>query len=155
MSRFAKQRAQSSPGPVSSNNQSVENVYLSLQRTQRGLMGMLTGCAVVGMTVLKTPPGSLSNRVFLPVILSTSLLVFAYSIRNSMVVPSLEELRRNPGDPKALSRWSRNNLIVQCMCGAVGMMGFATQLLGAPTPIALTLYGIAIAYLFLLRPAKP
>ena len=34
-------------------------------------------------------------------------------------------------------------------------MGFAMQLLGAATSIALTLYVIAIAYLFLLRPAKP
>jgi hypothetical protein len=34
-------------------------------------------------------------------------------------------------------------------------MGFATQLLGAPAPISLSIYAIAIAYLFLLRPAKP
>ena len=58
-------------------------------------------------------------------------------------------------DPKILKRWSRNNLIVLALCGAVGLMGFAMQLLGAATSIAFTLYIIAIAYLFLLRPAKP
>ncbi len=69
-----------------------------------------------------------------------------------MVLPSLAELRRNPRDPKLLKRWSRNNLIMQSLCAAVGLLGFAMQLLGAATPIALTLYAIAIAYLFLLRP---
>jgi heme A synthase len=137
MSRFAKQRAESQSQP------------------QRGLMGMLTACAIIGMTTLKAPPAAIGNRTFVPIILSTSLIVFAYSLRTSMVLPSLEELRRNPRDPKALSRWSRNNLIVLCLCGAVGIMGFATQLLGAPAPISLSIYAIAIAYLFLLRPAKP
>lgn len=157
MSRFAKQRAQlqSEPRTISSQIQSVEYVYRSLERTQRGLMGMLTACAILGMTALKAPPAALGNRMFVPIILSTTLLVFAYSLRASLVVPSLEELRRNPSDPKALSRWSRNNLIVQCLCGAVGMMGFATQLLGAPTPISLSIYAIAIVYLFVLKPAKP
>ena len=72
-----------------------------------------------------------------------------------MVLPALAELRRNPRDPKLLKRWSRNNLIVQSLCAAVGLMGFAMQLLGAATPIALTLYAIAVGYLFLLRPAQP
>jgi len=118
-------------------------------------MGMLTACAIIGMTTLKAPPAAIGNRTFVPIILSTTLLVFAYSLRTSMVLPSLEELRRNPSDPKALGRWSRNNLIVQCLCGAVGLMGFATQLLGTPSLISLTIYAIAIAYLFLLKPAKP
>jgi hypothetical protein len=154
MSRFAK-KAQSQPAVMSVQNQSVDFAYLSLQRTQRGLVGMLLACAILGMTVFKSPVGALSSRIFVPVIFSTSLLVFAYTIRNSMVLPSLEELRRNPRGPKVLSRWSRNNLIVLCLCGAVGLMGFATQLLGATAPISLTLYAIAIAYLFLLQPAKP
>jgi hypothetical protein len=34
-------------------------------------------------------------------------------------------------------------------------MGFAMQLLGAATPVALTLYAIAVGYLILLRPVKP
>jgi hypothetical protein len=157
MSRFAKQRAesQSQPRTISSHNQSVEYAYISLQRTQRGLMGLLTACAIIGMTTLRVPPAAIGNRTLVPIILSTTLLIFAYSLRTSMVLPSLEALRRNPGDQKILSRWSRANLIVLCLCGAVGVMGFATQLLGAPPSIALSIYGIAIAYLFLLRPVKP
>jgi len=65
------------------------------------------------------------------------------------------ELRRNPRDPKILKRWSRNNLIVQVLCAAVGLIGFAMQLLGAAMPVAFTLYAIAVAYLILLRPVKP
>jgi disulfide bond formation protein DsbB len=154
MSRFAK-KIQSQPGALPLHIQSVEFAYLSLQRTQRGLVGMLIACAILGMTVFQGPPGTLGNRTFLPIILSTSLLAFAYTVRNSFVLPSLAELRRNPRDAMALKRWGRNNLIVQCLCAAVGLLGFAMQLLGAATPIALTLYAIAVAYLLLLRPVQP
>jgi hypothetical protein len=116
---------------------------------------MLAVCAVLGMTVFQARPGTLGNRTYLPIIASTTLLTFAYTIRNAMVLPALAELRRNPRDPQALKRWSRNNLIMQSLCAAVGLTGFAMQLLGAATAIALTLYVIAIAYLFLLRPLKP
>jgi hypothetical protein len=107
------------------------------------------------MTVFQGRPGMLGTRMYLPIILSTSLLTFAYTIRNAMVLPSLSELRRNPRDPQLLRRWSRNNLIVQSLCAAVGLTGFAMQLLGAATSLALVLYLIAISYLFLLRPLKP
>jgi len=154
MSHFAK-KARSRPAALPSHTQPVQFAYLSLQRTQRGLVGMLAVCAVLGMTVFQGRPGTLGNRTYLPIIVSTTLLTLAYTIRNSMVLPSLAELRRNPRDPQVLQRWSRNNLIVQSLCAAVGLLGFAMQLLGAATPIALTLYVIAIAYLFLLRPLKP
>jgi hypothetical protein len=154
MSRFAK-KAQSQPTALPVSLQSIEFAYISLQRTQRGLVGMLIACAVLGMTVFQGQPGTLGSRTFLPIIFSTTLLTFAYTIRNSMVLPSLADLRRNPRDEKILKRWSRNNLIVQCLCAAVGLLGFAMQLLGASTPIPLTMYAIAIAYLFLLRPVKP
>jgi hypothetical protein len=154
MSRFS-QKARSQPSAISLPIQSVEFAFLSLQRTQRGLVGMLLACAVLGMTIFHAPPGTLGQRTFLPIILSTSLLTFAYTARNTMVLPSLAELRSNPRDPKILKRWSRNNLIVQALCAAVGLMGFAMQLLGAATPVALTLYAIAVGYLILLRPVKP
>jgi hypothetical protein len=116
---------------------------------------MLIASAILGMTVFHAPPGTLGNRTFLPIILSTTLLTFAYTIRNAMVLPSLAELRRNPRDFTVLKRWNRNNLIVQALCAAVGLLGFAMQLMGAPTSISLTLFAIAIGYLFLLRPVKP
>jgi hypothetical protein len=87
--------------------------------------------------------------------MATSALTFAYTTRNSMVLPALAELRRNPTDPKLLKRWSRNNLIVQSLCTLVGLVGFAMQLLGAASAIAFTLYAIAVGYLFLLRPTRP
>jgi len=138
MSRFS-QKAESQPPTLPPSIQSVEFAYISLQRTQRGLVGMLVACAILGMTVFRVPPGTLGSRTFLPIICSTTLLTFAYTVRNAMVLPSLAELRR----------------IVQCLCAVVGLLGFAMQLLGAATPIALTLYAIAVAYLFLLRPVKP
>jgi hypothetical protein len=154
MSRFAKKN-QANPAALSFQTQPVEFAYLSLVRTQRGLVGMLIGCAILGMTVFHGPSGTLGYKTFLPVILSTSLLTFAYTIRNSMVLPSLADLRRNPRDTKALKRWGRYSLIVQCLCAAVGLMGFAMQLWGAATLIAFTLYAIAAAYLYLLRPVRP
>ncbi len=153
MSRFAKARTRSRALPI--HTQAVELAYLSLQRTQRALVGMLAVSAVLGMTLFRARQAMLSTRLYLPMILATSLLTFAYTIRNSMVLPSLAELRRNPRDPKLLKRWSRNNLIVLSLCAAVGLTGFALQLLGAATPLALTLYAIAVAYLFLLRPLRP
>ncbi len=155
MSRYSK-KIQSEPQTIlPASIQSVENAYVSLQRTQRALVGMLIACAFLGMTVFHAPPGTLGNRSYMPVIFSTVLLTFAYTTRNAMVLPSLADLRRNPRDAAALRRWSRNNLIVFCLCAAVGLLGFSMQLLGAATPVALTLYVIAIAYLLLLRPVKP
>jgi hypothetical protein len=154
MSRFSE-KARSEPAAVPLSMQSVQVAYLSLQRTQRALVGMLVACAVLGTTVFHAPSGSLGNRSFLPVILSTALLTFAYTLRTSMVLPSLMELRRNPRDPKILKRWSRNNFIVLTLCAAVGLMGFALQLFGAATPVAFTLYAIAVGYLILLRPVRP
>ncbi|SRR6266568_5346609 len=154
MSRFAE-RKQSEPVVLPVHTQAIEFAYLSLQRTQRGLIGMLIACAVLGMTVFRVPPGTLGSRTFLPIILSTSLLTFAYTVRNSMVLTALADLRRNPRDPQSLKRWTRYTLIVQSLCAAVGLTGFAVQLLGAATTISITLYAIAIAYLFLLRPIKP
>ncbi len=154
MSRFAE-RKQSQPAVLPVHTQAIEFAYISLQRTQRGLIGMLIACAIFGMTVFRVPPGTLGNRTFLPIILSTSLLTFAYTVRNSMALPALAELRRNPRDPKPLKQWTRYTLIVQSLCAAVGLTGFAMQLLGAATTIAITLYAIAIAYLILLRPTKP
>ena len=154
MSRFSK-KARPHSGALPQATQAVEFAYLSLQRTQRGLVAMLALCAVLGMTVFRATPGTLGSRTYLPIIASTSLLTFAYTIRNSMVLPALAELRRNPRDPQLLKRWSRNNLIVLSLCAVVGLTGFAMQLLGAATPIALALYAIAFAYMFLLRPLKP
>ncbi len=152
MSRFAKKGR---PRALPIHTQAVESAYLSLQRTQRALVGMLAVCAVLGMTIFRAKRAMLGTHLYLPMILATSLLTFAYTLRNSMVLPSLAELRRNPRDPKLLKRWSRNNLIVLSFCAAVGLTGFALQLLGAATPLALTLYAIAVAYLFLLRPLRP
>jgi|GEM_PF-1420596 hypothetical protein len=154
MSRFAK-KTQSESTTLPIHVQAVEVAFVSLERTQRGLVGMLIACAVLGMTVFQGPPGTLGHRTFLPVIFSTTLLTFAYTVRNSMVLPALAELRRDPRDQQALKRWSRNNLIVQSLCAGVGLMGFAMQLMGAAIAISLTLYVIAITYLFLLRPIKP
>lgn len=154
MSRFAK-KTQSQRSAIASQVQPVEASYRWLQRTQLGLVGMLAVCALLGTTIFQARPGTLGNRTYLPVILSTTLLTFAYTLRNAMVLPALAELRRNPRDPKALKRWRRNNLIVLSLCAAVGLLGFAMQLLGAVTLIAFTLYAIAVGYLFLLRPARP
>lgn len=155
MSRFAKKSQRSQPQPVALSSAAIEFAFLSLQRTQRGLVGMLVVSAVLGMTVFRPAVGTLGYRAFLPVIFSTTLLTFAYSVRNFMVLPSLAALRRSPRDPKLLKSWSRNNLVMQSLCAAVGMLGFAIQLMGAAAPIALTMYAIAIAYLFLLRPVRP
>jgi len=152
-SRYLRQRESGQQLPAST--QSVQAAYAALQRAQRGLVGMIVACAILGFTVLHGPAGALGNRVYLPVILSTSLLTFAYIFRNQMVASSLDELRRNPRDAKALRRWQRNNLIVMALVAAVGLTGFGLQLFGATAPIALALYVISIAYLFLLRPLKP
>jgi len=147
MSRFA-QRAQTDV-------QSVEAAYTALQRSQRTVVGMLVACALVGTVMFRGVRNVLGNRIYLPVIVATTLLGFAYTLRNSMVLPALAELRRNPGDPVRLKRWSRGNLIVQGLCAAVGLSGFALQILGAAPPIPIAMYAIAAAYLFLLRPTKP
>ena len=154
MSHYSRKLQSAAPtGTISV--QSIEHAYASLQRTQSALVAMMIACALLGMTIFRAQPGTLGKRSYMPVIMSTVLLTFAYTLRNAMVIPALDALRRNPRDGDALRRWSRNNLIVLSLCGAVGMMGFALQLLGAATAIALVMYAIAISYLFLLSPVKP
>jgi hypothetical protein len=123
MSRFS-QKARTQPGMATIHVQAVEAAYRGLQRSQRALVAMLVVCAVLGMK-MQGPPGTLGNRIFLPVILATSLLTLAYTLRNSLVLVALADLRRNPRDPKLLRRWSRHNLLVQALCAAVGLTGFA------------------------------
>ncbi len=77
----------------------------------------------------------METHLYLPVILATSLLTFAYTIRNAMVLPSLAELRRNPRDPKLLKRWSRNNLIVLSLCAAVGWRDSPCSCWARPRPL--------------------
>jgi hypothetical protein len=115
---------------------------------------MLIACAILGLK-LHGPPGGLGNRIYLPAILATSLLTLAFTLRSRLVLPSLNELRANPRDAVLLRRWSRNTLVVQLLCTAVGLTGFGLQLLGAPTSLAVALYAIAFAYLFMLRPVRP
>jgi hypothetical protein len=155
MSRYAKKIQSQPPRALPVPSQHVESTFLSLQRTQHWLVGLLVICAVLGITVFRGAPGNLGNRVYMPIIISTTLLTFAYTLRNSMVLPALAELRRNPRDPGILARWKRNNLIVQSLCAAVGLLGFAMQLMGAAIAVSLTLYAIAVVYLFLLAPARP
>ena len=152
--KFRSQHSRSQPGAATAQVQAVESAYVALMRSQRWLVGMLIACAIVGFK-LHGPLGVLGNRIYLPAILATSLLTLAFTLRNRLVLPSLNGLRASPRDAMLLRRWSRNTLMVQLLCTAVGLTGFALQLLGAPTSLALTLYAIAFAYLFMLRPLRP
>ena len=154
MSRFA-QKYRSEPGAAATQFPAVQSAYTALMRAQRWFVGMLITCAILGLTVLHGPPALLGRRLFLPAILASSLMALAFTLRNRLVLPSLAELRANPRDAGTLRRWSRNNLIVQFLCSAVGLTGFALQLLGAPMFLAITLYVIAFVYLILLRPVRP
>jgi disulfide bond formation protein DsbB len=154
MSRFA-QKHRSQPGAAAAQFPAVESAYTALMRAQRWFVGMLIACAILGFTVLHGPPRLLGRRIFLPAIFASSLMALAFTLRNSLVLPSLGELRANPRDEGTLRRWSRNTLIVQFLCSAVGLTGFSLQLLGAPVFLALTMYVIAFAYLILLRPVRP
>ena len=116
---------------------------------------MLVLCAVLGMTVFPDRREPSATRTFLPIILLHHAAHFR--LHHPQCHGAARALRTapQPARPQLLKRWSRNNLIMQSLCAAVGLLGFAMQLLGAATPIALTLYAIAIAYLFLLRPIRP
>ncbi len=134
MSRFAKRSSAATRALWPSRLQPVEVAYLSLQRTQRGLVGMLVVCAVLGMTVFRVPPGTLGNRTFLPIIFSTSLLTFAYIVRNAMVLPAAGGIAPQPPRPETAQALEPQQSHRAGRCArAVGLMGFAMQLLGAAT----------------------
>ena len=154
MSRFA-QKYRSQPGEAAAQYPAIESAYVALMRAQRWFVGMLIACAILGLTVLHGPPMLVGRRTFFPAIFASSLMALAYTLRNQLVRPSMTELRANPRSTEALRRWTRNSLIVQFLCSAVGLTGFALQLLGAPMFLAITLYVIAFAYLILLRPERP
>ena len=150
MSRFAE-RYRTQPGQI----QQVETAYLSLMRAQRAFVGVMIACALLGATVLHGRQTAPVGRLYLPVILATALLTFAFVMRNAMVLPALAELRRDPRNPLLLRRWGRFTLMVQGLCVAVGLTGFALQLMGSQLMLPLAIYGIAVAYIFLLRPVRP
>lgn len=152
MSRYSEKIDQS-PAARPSAARALQ-AYASLRAQQRTLALIVVCCAAFGFT-LSRGPAVLGNRGYLPVILATSVLTFAYTLRNSVVRPALAELRRDPQNPYALKRWQRNSLIVMILCGAVGIIGFAMQLFGAAVPVVAALYVIALAYLFLLGPIRP
>ena len=154
MSRFS-QKFRSEPGAAAAQVQAVEAAYHALMRTQRSFVAVLLACAILGFKLLHGPPNLLGQRIYFPAIFAASLLTLAFTLRGRLVLPSLQELRANPRDPSLLRRWGRNTLIVQLLCIAVGWTAFALQLLGAPNSLALTLYAIAFAYLFMLRPVRP
>jgi hypothetical protein len=153
MSRYSQKLA-ANPSNVPASVQSVHNAYEFLRRVQRMLALLVVFCAAFGFTI-KHQAAALGGRSYLPVIFATTLLTFAYTIRNSTVRPALTELRRNPQNPLVLKRWRRNSLIVLGLCAAVGFIGLAMQLFGAAVPIVLVLYAIAVSYVFLLGPVRP
>lgn len=153
MSRYSE-KLQTNPGGAPASLEAVQVAYNRLRTTQRAFLLIIVACAAFGFT-LGRGQGSLGNRTYLPVIFATTVLTLAYTLRNSLVLPSLGELRRNPHNAVALARWHRNSVIVMALCAAMGLLGLALQLFGAAVPIVLVMYAIAIAYLFLLGPLRP
>ncbi|MDR3763238.1 MAG: hypothetical protein P4M01_04000 [Acidobacteriota bacterium] len=153
MSRYSA-KLQSNPSGVPTALEPVQKAYNGLRGTQRSLLLVIVFCAAFGFTMGRGA-GSLGSRTYLPVIFATTLLTFAYTLRNSSVLPSLGELRRNPHNDVALARWRRNSVIVMSLCAAVALLGLALQLFGAALPIVVAVYAIAAVYLFLLGPIRP
>ena len=153
MSRYSE-KLQTNPAGAPTTLDAVQAAYNALRGTQRALLLVIVFCAAFGFT-LGRGAGSLGNRTYLLVIFATTVLTFAYTLRNSMVMPSLGELRRNPHNEVALARWRRNSVIVMSLCTVVGLLGLALQLFGASVPIVLAMYAIAAVYLFLLGPIRP
>jgi hypothetical protein len=83
------------------------------------------------------------------------MLTFAYTARNSMVMPAAEQLRRNPNDPTLVMRWRSGVVIVMTLCEGVGLMGFVLRILGGPPIVAIVMYAISLGYLIMLAPKRP
>jgi hypothetical protein len=157
MSKYSRKIEKTTPQKltVSVAPPEVERVWLGLRRTQQGLAVLLLICAAAGALLFRASQTRASGVAVMPAVLASIVLTFAYSARNQFVLPALEELRRNPRDPRRLEIWRKATLRVQGMCAMVGLAGFAAQAMGAATAVSLILYAIAIAYLFLLRPEHP
>lgn len=127
----------------------------SLRITQSAMVVTVFILALLGEFVLHPSSHPLGTAAYVIVAISAPLLALAYGIRNSMVPPIEETLRRTPADMVALMRWRSYLTLSLMLCEGVGLLGFVLRLLGGPPILAFAMYAISVAYLFILAPKKP
>lgn len=158
MSKYSKKLAETKPQAapkLAHTPPEIAAAWQLLRRTQLGLAGALVLLAVGGLAFPTRPSDTQSMSGYMPVILASFVMTFAYTTHSTVIRPALEELRRNPFDHTRVKQWRSAVWQMQALCALVGLGGFATQVMHVSQIVAFTLYAIAIVYLFVLRPQHP
>ncbi len=133
----------------------LERTLQSLKLIHTGMISAIVIYGIVGEFVLHPQPRGLGSIALILVVIASSMLTFAYTARNSMVLPAEEQLRRNPNDPGAIMRWRSGVLITIMLSEGVGLLGFVLRILGGPPIVAIVMYAISLGYLIMLAPKRP
>jgi hypothetical protein len=133
----------------------LERTLQSLKLIHLGMISAVVVYAIVGEFVLRPQTRGLGSIPLILVVVASSMLTFAYTARNSTVLPAEEQLRRNPDDSTAVMRWRTGVLITIMLCEGVGLLGFVLRILGGPPIVAIVMYAISLGYLLMLAPKKP
>ncbi|HEX8925492.1 MAG TPA: hypothetical protein VF786_06840 [Terriglobales bacterium] len=133
----------------------LERTLQSLKMIHMGMLAAVVVYGVLGEFVLHPQPRGLGSTALILVVIASSALTFAYTARNSMVLPAEEQVRRSPNDSAAVMRWRSGVLITMMLCEAVGLLGFILRVLGGPPIVAIVMYAISLGYLIMLAPKRP
>jgi uncharacterized membrane protein YfcA len=132
----------------------LERTLQSLKLIHMGMLASIVIYGILGEFVLRPQPRGLGSALIL-VVIASSMLTFAYTARNSMVLPAAEQLRRDPDNPMLVMRWRTGVVIVMTLCEGVGLIGFVLRILGGPPIVAIVMYAISLGYLIMLAPKRP
>jgi len=76
----------------------------------------------------------------------------AQYFRRKKLVPSLEKLRRNPGDVAALKEWRFSTLLSLVLAEPIALLGVALRALGGGRNVAWPFFAAALILLLIWRP---
>jgi hypothetical protein len=81
--------------------------------------------------------------------------VTCFVLRQLLVVPVEEILRREPGNAAALRRWSSVHLVLMTISESVALFGFVLRFQGAQLIRVVPFYAVAVFLLLFLGPRRP
>lgn len=101
-------------------------------------------------------PGQLQVELLRVVfaVLAAGNLAVAAMLRRQKLAEAAEQLRLDPENREARSRWQAGHVVPFALCESVALFGFVLRLLGGTFTEAAVFYAVAFIFLLLWRPQR-